>query len=556
MQRKTMTVGFSVAVMLLVLAAVAWWKLGGYCTISVINLFNFQSRLEPFAEADGQELSQNSYGGAAYLKTAIDELKKIRPDALVTETGDLVMGPWWRLWEGEPEFQLAAQLGVSVGMLGNHELNLGQEHLKRALGKHLSFPMVVSNLNFADPALSEKLQDRVVIETPSGLKVGFFSMVSPRFLSSTRAGGNVSVYPDSRRIAQRSIDKLRDRGVQAVVMLSHATFEENRALAAELEGLSLILSGDSHYGTEAKITWVTGSGGWPVALASAGDNGKTLPMFTLTLHRGRPVPEMSVIDSRTVSRSLTPDPAVQALTEKFSGRMNALLNEPIGSFASAVDARRQSVRNGAAPIGNFLADALRWASGADIAVINAGSIRGDRIFPAGPISIKTVYELLPFQNQVIIKEMKGRDIHRMLEYSASALVGQDDNYESSKRVSNGGFLHVSGLMVSIALSSINKPTLVGDDGSVLSNGNRVKYVGAMSGTQWSTLNDGDTYTVAMPDFLAEGGDKYRFLADLPSENTYTLESDMVIDYIKVQPYARLRLNLDKRLTIEGGGDGR
>ncbi len=551
MQRKTVTVSLSVAAMVLVLAAVAWWKLGGYYTVSVINIFNFQSRLEPFAEAEDGELSQNSYGGAAYIKAAIDQLHKIDPNALVTETGDLVMGPWWRLWEGEPEFQVASLMGLGIGMLGNHELNLGQEHLKRSLKKHATIPILATNIAFDDQELAALVEDIAILETPAGLKVGFFSLVPPSFINSTRAGRGVSVYPQSTKIAQRAVNRLLRRGAEAVIMLSHASLEDDRILARELEGLSLIISGESHYGRKAGITWVTGQGGWPVGIATAGDNGKTLPMYTLTLHRGRPVPEMSAIEVKTLSKSLTPDPEILALTEKFNGRMNALLNDPIGSFSTAVDARRQYVRCGAAPIGDFIADALRWASGADMAVINAGSIRGDRIFPAGPISIRTVYELLPFQNHVMIKEMSGRDIRRMLEFSASALVGQNDEYESAKRVSGGGFLHVSGLTVSIALSGINKPALIDDAGQQLSGGNRVKYVGAMSGTSWSTLNDGDHYTVAMPDFLAEGGDKYRFLADLPHQNTYILESDMVIDYIKVQPNARLRLKLDGRLKIEG-----
>jgi 2',3'-cyclic-nucleotide 2'-phosphodiesterase (5'-nucleotidase family) len=51
-------------------------------------------------------------------------------------------------------------------------------------------------------------------------------------------------------------------------------------------------------------------------------------------------------------------------------------------------------------LGNFFADAIRADANADIAITNAGSIRGDRMFPAGLLTRRTLVEIHSFGNVV------------------------------------------------------------------------------------------------------------------------------------------------------------
>ncbi len=553
MKRKTMglAVALSAVVMVAILAVAAWWRFTGYQTVSIINIVNFQSQLQPFAEAGDDGLTQVEFGGAAYLAAAIAELKEKHPAALVTESGDWMMGSWWRLFHGEPEFTIAKLLGVEVGLVGNHEFNLGADHLKQALRANGSFPLLATNINLADQELAGLLAKTVILTTADGVNVGFFSLVPPRFISLTKAGAGVSIDPDPVEVARSTTRQLRDQGADVVVMMSHASLEEDLALADQIEDLALIITGDSHYGTEANIRWVPGPGGWTTGVATGADNGKSLSAFNLSLHRGRPLPNQSGVETVVVSKRLPPDPKVAEAVETYAGRLDDLMNQPIGSFAAPMDARKSVVRVGEAPLGDFLADSFRWRTGAQLAVLNAGGIRGDRIFPSGPVSVKTVQEILPFSNTLIIKEMTGREIQLMMDLSASALVGPDDEYVSADRINSGGFLHFSGLKVTMAVSSINPPALVDDSGRVNRAGGRVKQVLIQKGGGWTTLNDGETYTVAMPDFLAGGGDKYTFLAPLPARETQIIDADAMIDYLKSLPNSRLKPTDDRRLIIDG-----
>lgn len=554
MNRATrgLAVGLSVAVMVVILAAVAWWRFAGYQTVTLINIANFQSQMTPFVEASSDGLSQNSFGGAAYLATAVAELKKKRPSALISESGDWVMGTWWRLFQGEPEFKMAKLLGVEVGMLGNHEFNLGAEHLERALKANGSFPILATNIRFDDPELAALVKKDLILTTADGVRVGFFSLVPARFASLTRAGNGVHIEPDLIGAARDAIRRLRDQGAMVVALLSHASLEEDLALAGEIAGLSLVVTGADHYGTEAALHWVRGPGGWVTPVATGGVIGQTVTAFTLTFQRGRPQPESGAVETVVVSKDLAPDLKVAEMVESYDRQLDDLLNQPIGAFAAPVDARKRAVRSGESGLGEFLADGFRWRAGSHLAVLNAGGIRGDRLFPAGPFSIKTVLEILPFGNKLVIKSMTGREVRQMLELSASALVGPDDRYVSADRMNSGGLLHFSGLKVTMALSSINPPARVDDDGRIIAPGGRLKQVLIQEAGVWSVLNDHETYTVAMPDFLAAGGDRYNFLAELPGQETQIVDSDAVIDYLRSRGAARLLLDADGRLRIEGG----
>jgi 2',3'-cyclic-nucleotide 2'-phosphodiesterase (5'-nucleotidase family) len=71
------------------------------------------------------------------------------------------------------------------------------------------------------------------------------------------------------------------------------------------------------------------------------------------------------------------------------------------------------------PLGNFLADAYLWAAKtkidprAEMAFMNHGGVRIFRI-PKGPVKRGTIYEVMPFDNQLCIVEVKGQILKEYL----------------------------------------------------------------------------------------------------------------------------------------------
>ena len=174
------------------------------------------------------------------------------------------------------------------------------------------------------------------------------------------------------------------------------------------------------------------------------------------------------------------------------------------------DATKAAVRGKEAPLGNFIADSLRWNGQTQIGLMNGGSIRGDKVYPAGEISYKTLYEMLPYGNTLVRIDLTGEQIRDILEVSASALIREGDGYDGNLRTPTGGFLQVSGLKVSYDLKK--KPALINNDGDLLENGDRVVEVMVENddGT-WAPLNPGTVYSVTTTVWLAPGAINITYL---------------------------------------------
>jgi 5'-nucleotidase len=106
-----------------------------------------------------------------------------------------------------------------------------------------------------------------------------------------------------------------------------------------------------------------------------------------------------------------PDAAIEATLAPAIARVAALKAEPLGVVAASVVSIRGEVES---PLGNLFTDAmLAGSGGADLAINNTdGGLRGD--LPAGPVTYGRLFEVFPFDNQLVRLTMTGRDLERVL----------------------------------------------------------------------------------------------------------------------------------------------
>ena len=110
-------------------------------------------------------------------------------------------------------------------------------------------------------------------------------------------------------------------------------------------------------------------------------------------------PSFRFIDTKTV----TPDPETQKLVDDFKAKLDESLNVEIGTTVGPLDSRRNIVRSEESAIGNLIADAMRGANGADIAITNGGGIRADRQYDAGTVlTRRDILTELPFGNVTVV----------------------------------------------------------------------------------------------------------------------------------------------------------
>ena len=192
--------------------------------------------------------------------------------------------------------------------------------------------------------------------------------------------------------------------------------------------------------------------------------------------------------------------------EKMQSAMNEVLAVSTGALERALPESK---------LGNFLSDAcLRSAERknmpADFAVFNTGGLR--RALPSGNITRGDVFELMPFENELVILAMSGSDVKKLVNFIASK-----------------GGAPVSGLRLRI------QDTLATD---VFING--------------VALDTTKTYRVLTSDYLANGGDAFPFATEKRWDAVNLKVRDALIDYLITETKAGKKINVELDGRISNG----
>ena len=219
------------------------------------------------------------------------------------------------------------------------------------------------------------------------------------------------------------------------------------------------------------------------------------------------------IAETSISTNSSSDSILSPYKKTLDSSMNAVLNTSLTEM---------EVGQPEGKLGNFITDlTLSTArknseSPVDFCVLNNGGLRVP--LPKGDITLRKIYELMPFENEIVIVTLKGEQILEMLEYI------KDKTLLPPSRKSG---VPVSGIRI------------------MLSN-NQVKqvFIGMYE------FNPDKTYRIATSDYLANGGDHMDFFKTNEGiEKTGIKLRDAIIDYILVLKQKGIAINaaLDGRI---------
>lgn len=447
---------------------------------------------------DAYQISpRRGLGGMGPMATLIQRERQRAPQSVLTFGGDLISPSLLSgITKGAHMIEFANALRLQIAVLGNHEFDFGPEVLAQRIAES-KFPWLGANVLGTDNTVFPGVVATKVLQV-GPVKVGFFGLITPEARLYIRGGAPVNFAPflPAARVAMA---QLKSEGAQVIVALTHMALHEDQQLVRELRGLHLVLGGHEHI----PIT-VYERG---VLILKAGSDAEFLGVADLdvVIEKG----ETTVVPSwRLVANyGVVADPGVQQLVRKYEQQLDKEMGQPIGKTETAMDSHAATVRFRESAFGNLVADAIRAATGAEVAIINGGGLRGNKEYPEGAtISARDIFAEMPFGNVVLVLEAKGSDIKAMLEHGLSR-AGQEF----------GGFAQVSGVKI---VFDPAKPV-----------GQRIESV--LVG-EWP-LDPNRTYRLAVNDFLASGGDGYAMLQNLKriiDTNAGPLMAGVVIDYIK------------------------
>ena len=462
-----------------------------------------------FAEEDGR-------GGFARLNAVARAERAANPNTLYLFDGDMLSPSLMSGFDkGQNTIDFTNLVPFDLAVPGNHEFDFGPENFLEKV-KASKYPWAAINITDADGKPLEGLGG-VMVKEVAGVKIALIPVAqdtSPE-VSST---GSLKFLP-TVDTAIAAAEKAREDGADLVVAVAQTDMANDRSLIAS-HAFDLILSGDDHSyatsydGVTAYVeTSIDGQFLSPVDLnvtVEEKDGERDVSWF----------PTFRFIDTAAVA----PDPESQALADQFAAKLDETLGVEIGTAETEIDSRRNMVRAGEATMGNLIADAMRDATGADIAIMNGGGTRGDRTYDAGAkLTRRDILTELPFGNVTVVTELPGSQVLLALE-----------NGVSQVEKGAGRFPQVSGLTFTLDPSA--------------EAGARVSEV--MVGG--APLEADKLYKVAVNDYILGGGDGYdalgggRILTDGP---TGSLVANDVMAY--VEKSGTIAPKLEGRIKIIG-----
>ena len=434
---------------------------GGPNTTSVrlIGLNDFHGNLEPPAGSSGRVVLSDGAtvvaGGAAFLATHVRQLRAEQPNSLVLSGGDNIgASPLASaLFHDEPTIEFLNSIGTTASAVGNHELDEGYQELLRIQfgGCHpvdgcqfhnpypgADFPFLASNITFTNSGLPATLP--FTIKSVGGVRIGIIgatlkdlpTIVSPDGIQGLSFG-------DEAAAINRSSTLLQKLGVKAQVVVIHqgdstvgangpndCNLAANGALSAINAGVSAnvdaIISGHTHIQYNCQLPDPKGQLRTVIQSLSFG---RLLSVLDLKINRksGDVQRDVSTATNEIVTRTVTPDPAVQAIVDEAVTKSAPIGNRQVGTITGTIV--RAAAPSGESPLGNLIADsqlAATTSAGAQIALMNPGGVRTDLTFPSsmagegdGVVTYGEAFAVQPFGNILQTLTYTGAQIDAVLE---------------------------------------------------------------------------------------------------------------------------------------------
>lgn len=458
--------------------------------------------------------NMSDQGGFARLATVVNAERAANENLIYAVAGDVISPSLLSSFDqGEHITELFNMTPPDIFVPGNHEYDFGED-VFRARMSELTSPLLAANLRNEDGSMLDGFADTMMMDV-DGFMIGIIGL--------TAEDAVVKSSPESLQLGSaldvglEQAAALRDAGADIIVAISHNHIGIDRDMYRTGE-FDLILSGDDH---DLRIEY-----DGRTALVESREQADYVTAVDITA-----IIEVEG-DDRDVDFSLAfrpistlgmeQDAEVQGRVDEFNEVLDEELNVTIGTITADLDSRRASVRSGEATMGNLVADGMRAAVGADIAITNGGGIRADKVYEAGTeLTRRDILSELPFGNVNIMIELTGSQVLAALENGVSRVEDV-----------NGRFPQISGIRVEADIT--------------LEAGNRVTSV--MVGD--APLDVNATYTVATNDFMGRGGDGYSVFADAPrvvrEEDAKLMANDVMV---YVRDLGEFAPAIDGRMTL-------
>ena len=445
-------------------------------TVGIAAINDFHGALEPPKQAvpapDGKgDIVVVPAGGAAWLASVVDSVRAKYPNHLTVSAGDLIGGSpiTSALFLDEPTVTAMNMIGLDFNAVGNHEFDSGIDELLRKQNggcaqhtarkpcqveqfKGARFGFLAGNTLRPDGStLFPATAMRSFGKGRRQVKVGLIGLTlkGTNELMPTDVAAQVR-FLDEADTANAAAARLRAEGAGAVVLLIHqGGYTGGEPDSNACEGLrnnipqildrldttiDVVVSGHTHWAYVCDYAKYNPAK--PFLLTSAGLWGKLVTDITLQIDPAsrRVVSKqahniivqspgyrasISQIDPTDIYPKFDPRPDVAAYVDRYVKAAAAFSLRKVGSISRPLERLDGPLSNTGGPLGNLIADAQLAATlgaGAQISLMNPFGIRRSLNAAAdGSVTFGDIYQVQPFNNELVTLTLTGTDIKAILE---------------------------------------------------------------------------------------------------------------------------------------------
>ena len=404
-------------------------------------------------------------------------------DKLKLASGDIILGANYTSNQVANKF--LNWVGVTENALGNHELDVVPEKLSELMN-NANYKLLAINANVApDSPMAGKI-GKSVVEERNGHKYGIIGIAPSDMNERVKLNDSVKDikiddFKTTMEKVQNEVDRLRnEEGINKIIIISHSGLKNDKKLAQNTDGIDIIHSAHTHElvnGLEKDINILYSKSGEPVILTEYGKDGENVGILNVEFNKDGVITKAqnNTVKTRQFNRTL----AARAAVESIIGKP-----EIIGHVSKAVEPPKERlIQNN--PHGGIIVDAMKNELGTDIAILNAGNLRGH--FSEGPVDSRLINDITPFEDKIWIGKLSEKDI-----VDAIKVGGNSFKHSTHKP----GILMISGMKYTMT-----------DNGELKS----LTFVDKDGNEHPIDVNNPSTerkFTAAMDDFFATGGDNY------------------------------------------------
>ncbi len=352
-------------------------------------------------------------------------------DILKLSSGDIMVGEDITINRAAIMFQNF--IGITASAIGNHEHDI-QGNIDKVL-QYVKFNMLSNNVKINPRSPWSGVVKSSVIEEVNGHKYGIIGSTPVDLFTRSKLGPlqkDLTVDDAKETIydIQREIDKLKNQGVNKIILLSHLGNTFEKIIATQTSGLDVILGGHSHdliASVKEGENLLYGKDGAPVIITQAGKDGKTFGILNLEFDNRGIIKKVqnNIGYTKDFHRNMPLEYIFNKLFKdnKIYGEIKFAPSEPNDLLISSN------------PHGYFIADCMRKDLDCDIALIQSANMRG--YFEKGQVDDRILNDILPFKNELYKIKYSEKDIVDAIRFAA------ETSYNS--KAHKPGIFYVSGL---------------------------------------------------------------------------------------------------------------